>query len=60
MDVFWVCLACYKHERGWENSGQLPVFKPTVCITVENSPNPGVFTIRLCKYVQEKSVLLLL
>ena len=58
MDVFRVCLACYKHERGWENSGQL--FKPTVCITVENSPNPRVFTIRLRKYVQEKSVLLLL
>ena len=33
------------HKRGWENSRQLckPERKSRVCITVENSPNPGVF-----------------
>ena len=50
--VFPVCIAWYKHERGWENSWQLckPETKCTVCITVENSPNPSSINIRLCKY----------
>ena len=50
--VFRVCIAWYKHERGWENSWQLckPETKSRVCITVENSPNPSSINIRLCKY----------
>ena len=33
--------------RGWENSRQFckPEMKLRVCITVENSPNPGVFIL---------------
>ena len=36
-NVFRVCTACYKHERGWENSRQLckPSASSWVCITVE-------------------------
>ena len=36
-NVFRVCIARYKHERGWENSRQLckPETKVWVCITVE-------------------------
>ena len=43
--VFRVCIARYKHERGWENSRQLckPETKSRVCITVKNSPNPSSF-----------------
>ena len=38
-----VCIAWYKHERGWENSRQLckPETKSRVCIAVENPPNPS-------------------
>ena len=39
-NVSRVCIAWYKHERGWENSGR----------TVENSPNPSNVYIRLCKH----------
>ena len=41
-NVFRVCIAWYKHERGWENSRQLckPSTSSRVCITVKNSPNP--------------------
>ena len=51
-NVFRVCIAWYKHERGWENSGQLckPGTKWRVCITVENSPNTSSVYIRLCKH----------
>ena len=47
-----VCIAWYKHERGWENSRQLckPETKSRVCITVSNSPNPSRVYIRLCKH----------
>ena len=50
--VFRVCIAWYKHERGWENSRQLckPETKSRVCITVENSPNPSSVYVRLCKH----------
>ena len=50
--VFHVCIAWYKHERGWENSRQLykPETKSRVCITVENSPNPSSVYISLCKH----------
>ena len=43
INVFRVCIAWYKHERGWENSRHLckPETKSRVCITVENSPNPS-------------------
>ena len=51
---FRVCIACYKHERGWENSRQLckPETKSRVnfCITVENFPNTSSVYIRLCKH----------
>ena len=59
--VFRVCIAWYKHERGWENLRQLckPETKSRVCITVENSPNPSSVYIRLCKH-RKKSFLLLL
>ena len=51
-NVFRVCIAWYKHERGWENSRQLckPETKSRVCITVENSPNASSVYIRLCKH----------
>ena len=51
-NVFRVCIALYKHERGWENSRQLckPETKSRVCITVENSPNASSVYIRLCKH----------
>ena len=51
-NVFRVCIAWYKHERGWGNSRQLwkPETKSRVCITVENSPNPSRAYIRLCKH----------
>ena len=51
-NVFRVCIAWYKHERGWENSRQLckPETKSRVCISVENSPNPSSVNIRLCKH----------
>ena len=54
-----VCISCYKHSRGWENSRQLckPETKSRVCITVSNSPNPSRVYIRLCKH--EKRFLLL-
>ena len=47
-----VCIAWYKHERGWENSWQLckPLTLSRVCITVSNSPNPSRVYIRLCKH----------
>ena len=47
-----VCIAWYKHERGWENSRQLckPSTSSRVCITVLNSPNPSRVYIRLCKH----------
>ena len=47
-----VCIAWYKHSRGWENSRQLckPSTSSRVCITVENSPNPSSVYIRLCKH----------
>ena len=47
-----VCIAWYKHERGWENSRQLckPSTSSRVCITVSNSPNPSRVYIRLCKH----------
>ena len=45
-----VCIALYKHKRGWENSRQLckPSTSSRVCITVSNSPNPSCVYIRLC------------
>ena len=51
-NVFRVCIAWYKHERGWENSRQLckPETKSRVCITVENSPNASSVYIMLCKH----------
>ena len=51
-NVFRVCIAWYKHERGWENSRQLckPETSSRVCITVSNSPNPCRVYIRLCKH----------
>ena len=42
-NVFRVCIAWYKHERGWENSRQLRTVSSRVCITVSNSPNPSWF-----------------
>ena len=42
-----VCIAWYKHSRGWENSNET---KSRVCITVSNSPNPSCVYIRLCKH----------
>ena len=47
-----VCIAWYKHSRGWENSWQLckPSTSSRVCITVSNSPNPSRVYIRLCKH----------
>ena len=51
---FRVCIACYKHERGWENSRQSckPETKSRVnfYITVENFPNTSSVYIRLCKH----------
>ena len=57
-NVFRVCIAWYKHERGWENSRQLckPETKSRVCITVENSPNPSSVYIRLCKHGKKFSI----
>ena len=51
-NVFSVCIAWCKHERGLENSRQLckPSTSSWVCITVENSPNPSRVYIRLCKH----------
>ena len=51
-NVFRVCIAWYKHEKGWENSRQSckPETKSRVCITVENSPNASSVYIRLCKH----------
>ena len=51
-NIFRVCVAWYKHSRGWENSRQLckPETKSRVCITVSNSPNPSRVYIRLCKH----------
>ena len=50
--IIGICIAWYKHERGWENSRQLykPETKSRVCITVENSPNPSSVYIRQCKH----------
>ena len=47
-----VCIAWYKHSRGWENSRQLckPSTSSLVCITVLNSPSPSRLYIRLCKH----------
>ena len=43
-----VCIAWYKHSRGWENSRQLckPSTSSRVYITVSNSPNPSSVYIR--------------
>ena len=41
-----VCIAWYKHERGWENSRQF-------CATVKSSPNTSSVYIRLCKHWQK-------
>ena len=51
-NVFHVCIAWHKHERGWENSRQLckTETKSRVCITVENSPNPSSVYIRIWKH----------
>ena len=51
-NVFRVCIAWYKHERGWENSRQLckPETNSRVCTTVENSANSSSVYIRLCKH----------
>ena len=40
---FFVYIASYKHEEGWENSRKLckPSTTSQVCITVLNSPNPS-------------------
>ena len=48
----FVCIAWYKHARGWENSRQLckPSTSSRVCITVSNSPNRFRVYIRLCKH----------
>ena len=46
----YVCISCFKHSRGWENSRQL-------CKPETNSPNPSRVYIRLCKH--EKRFLLL-
>ena len=47
-----ICIAWYKHSRGWEKSR--PFCKPStlsrVCVTVLNSPNPSHVSIRLCKH----------
>ena len=50
-NVFRVCIAWYKHERGWENSRQLRKTSTSsrVCITVSNSSSPSSLYIRLCK-----------
>ena len=42
-NVFRVCVAWYKHERGWANLRQIckPSTSSLVCITVKNSPNPS-------------------
>ena len=50
-NIFRVCVAWNKHERGWENSRQLcrPETKSRVCITVENSPNSSSVYMRVCK-----------
>ena len=50
-NVLRVCIAWYKHERGWKNSRELckPETKSRVCITVENSPNALSVYRRLCK-----------
>ena len=47
-----VCIAWYKHSRGWENSRQLckPSTSSRACTTVSNSPNPSSVSIRLCKH----------
>ena len=47
-----VCIAWYKHSRGWENSRQLckPSTSSRVCINVSNSPNPSRVYIRLCEH----------
>ena len=47
-----VCIAWYKHERGWENSRQLckPLISSRVCITVSNSPNASRAYVRQCKH----------
>ena len=46
-----VCIAWYKHSRGWKNSLLLckPSTSSRVCISVSNSPNPSRVYIRLCK-----------
>ena len=51
-NVLRVCIAWYKHERGWENSRQLckPSTSSRVCITVENSPKSPSVYIRICKH----------
>ena len=51
-NVFRVCIAWYKHSRGWENSRQLckPSTSARVCINVSNSPNLSRVYIRLCKH----------
>ena len=47
-----VCIARYKHSRGWENSRRLCKRSTSswVCITVSNSPIPFRIYIRLCKH----------
>ena len=47
-----VCIAWYKHSRGWKNSWKLckPETTSRVCMTVSNSSNPSSVYIRLCKH----------
>ena len=45
-----VCIAWYKHEKGWERQLCKPETKSRVCITVENSPNASCVYSRLCKH----------
>ena len=49
---FCVCIAWFKHQRGWENLRQLcnPRWSGSVCITITNSPNALSVYIRLCKH----------
>ena len=51
-NVFHVCIAWYKHERGWRIRDSLcqRETKSRVCITIENSPSPWSVYIRLCKH----------
>ena len=52
-NVFRVCIAWYKHERGWENSRQLckPETTSRVCITVENCQTLLFRTLKLVRVI---------